>query len=394
MITTIRAATKAATEEAIAAVAAGKHTQASRIASTEYETTFMFGDFKLEEFCTLLTEDFSAHQNCFEELITDYTTTILSNRDSKNVAEVTFVQPNSSKLLQEIMGVAFSCADMRYDRERNFICHYKGTEYKGDIDHVLLPTVGDAAVLVWEDKKITYNFKSTGDEKKALCQVAVGIYAEANKLSYKYNINTEYFCGILTNGTSWYLVAYYLNHGFRQWRHSNPICTVDDNGVINKDSVKEVAIMLRHALASAKVILKGILGRKISATPHLRDDVDDEHDDENDDDDGKNGDSGKGAGTDQLGALSTAIATTLHVSSGTRSNGKGNQNKVTVNSSGSTGGKRSCKHALLLTIDRLAEHNKENYYGNTMPWRLDYNFGTLQCGTTTSEAGSMSDVSL
>ena len=72
--------------------------------------------------------------------------------------------------------------------------------------------------------------------------------------------------------------------------------------------------MLKHALASAKCILKEVQNRKISASPYLNDDIDDE----DDTDDGIDCDCDCGKGEDPLSeptnALSKSLAGTLRIS--------------------------------------------------------------------------------
>lgn len=342
--------------------------QASNIGSTEYESTFKFGDFELDQFCNLLPVDFSNRKK-IDDLVETYTTAILQNMACGNVDQKSFVQPVSCALLKGIMDFTFRKAHISYCSERYFVCNYQGMVYKGRTDHALIPTAGDAAALVWEDKNITYDFSIRSKRQSALCQVAAEIYAEVDKLKHKYNIVVGYFCAILTSGSCWYLVAYYVNNGVRQWRHSSQICTIHENGEIDRKGMKNVTKMLKHALASAKRILEEVRNRKISASPYLNDNMVDE----DDTDDGKDGgsDSGKEVDPEPTNALSKLVAGTLRISprSKTAGNGKGNGSKESRNNSGST---RLYKHELLLTEDNLAEHDKENCYWNPMPYRIEF----------------------
>jgi hypothetical protein len=231
--------------------------------------------------------------------------------------------------------------------------------------------------VVWEDKDMKLDFSKNGERYSGLCQVAVEIYAEVDKFNYKYNCKPKSFCGILTNGTSWFLVAYHLNLGIVQWRHCNEIVTVDDMGNFRKDGVRDVAIMLRLALGSARSHHTEVQLCGITTSPHIYDDTVD------DDDNEKDGD------TETIDALANSLTGTMRIFPGTKSAGGGS--KSAGNSRGSTGNHKSHNHALLLTKDHLAlvrSHDKENRHGNTMPWRLKQ---SVNSGTTFTEMGSTSD---
>ena len=282
------------------------------------------------------------------------------------------------------MGSAFPAAEMTYKKERAFECTFQGQIIKGSTDHAIIPTDDNAAVLIWEDKNIDYDFRNRADEHRAIGQVALEIHNEVQTIQDAYIITNEYFCGILTNGTIWYLVANYLFEGELKWRHTNRICTVNSDGTINTKSITKVATMLRHALTSAKLVLERIRSRKPCLLSHPNDDTVDDDDIDGDDDyidgdddnidgddDDIDGDGGEGGTDATVAALSNIVSKALHISDRTRSNGKVNGSKGSEKSSGATGGKSKCK----LTQDNLFQLNKENFHRNIMSMRGGPNSG-------------------
>ena len=295
-----------------------------------------------------------------------------------NTGEKKYVQPVSTTLLRGIMGSAFSAADMTYKKERKFQCTFHGQIISGSTDHAIVPTNyhaivptnDNAAILVWEDKNIDYDFGNPADARKAIGQVAYSILNEVQTIRNAYLITNEYFCGILTNGTIWYLVACYLHEGELKWRHTNPVCTVDSDGAINAESVRIVAAMLRHALNAADLVLDLTRSRKPPLLSRLNGDTVTDDDIDGDDDD-IDGDGGEGGTDATAAALSNIVTKALHISDRTRFNGKVNGSKGSEKSSGATGGKSNCK----LTQDNLMQLNKENFHKNIMSMRRGPNSG-------------------
>jgi hypothetical protein len=343
-----------------AAALAAQETQASSIKSCEYEDTFKFGEYFLEEFSDILPTLPMSGESQTIEFVSTYTAKILAKKAFGHVAEVPFVQPESKLLLKQMMEITFSKEEVSYDSERLFKCTYRGKNYPGRTDHVIISTLRDAAALVWEDKALDIDFTKKGIKRSALCQVAAEIYSEVDRMSYKYNYTAEHFCGILTNGTSWILVVYFLNHGVQQWRHCKDVA-----------SVNEVAIMLRLALASARHHVDALKKCTITASPHITDNIVDIDDDED-------GDNGDVTGTDSIGALTKSIATTLQITGRTSSADGGKKNRGSGRSGDSSKNQKSM-HILSLTENHLALHNKENYI---IPWIWRENVAKLYHGIT------------
>lgn len=354
-----------------------KPQNASTIVSKEYDGVFKFGNFKLEEFSKILPDYDSISHSEIAKLVKDYTQKVLDSKALGNFEETKYVQPLSRELIKRLLDISFTKEEVNYERERPVSCVYLNKPYTGKTDHAIVPASREAAILVWEDKNMNLDFSKNGERYSDLCQVAVEIYAEVDKFNYKYGYKPKSFCGILTNGTKWFLVAYHLNLGIVQWRHCNEIVTVDGKGKFRKDGVRDVAIMLRLALGSARSHHKEVERCGITTSPHIYDDTVD------DDDNEKDGD------TETIDALGNSLTGTMRIFPGTKSAGGGS--KSAGNSRGSTGNQKSHNHALLLTKDHLAlvrSHDKENRYGNTMPWRLKQ---SVNSGTTFTEMGSTSD---
>ena len=354
-----------------------KPQSASSIVSKEYEGVFKFGNFGLDQFHSILPDYDTISYSEIEKLVEDYTQEILESKALGNVLETIYMQPLSCKLIKHLLDISFTKDEVSYECERPFSCRYLNKPYTGKTDHAIVPASQEAAILVWEDKNMNLDLSKKGEKHSDLCQVAVEIYAEVDKFNYKYNYKPKSFCGVLTNGTSWFLVAYLFNHGIVQWRHCNEIVTVDGKGKVRKDGVRDVAIMLRLALGSARSHHKEVQLCGITTSPHIYDDTVD------DDDNVKDGD------TKTIDALANSLPGTMRPFSGTKSAGGGS--KSAGNGRGSTGNQKSLNHTLLLTKDNLAlvrSHDKENRYGNTMSWRLKQ---SVNSGTTFSEMGSTSD---
>ena len=343
MLTILSYISQSAALEATALAA--QITRASSIKSSEYDSTFQFGDFILEEFASIFPALSASKQIRTREFLSTYTKTMSARKESGLVADVQFVQPESEILLKRMMDITFKKKEVTYVSERSYTCSYRGANYRGKTDHVIISSLRDAAVLVWEDKALDIDFTQRGARKSALCQVAAEMYSEVHQMSYRYNYTAQHFCGILTNGTSWILVVYYLNLGVQQWRHCREIVSTNNEGL------RRVAVMLGFALASARHHVDALKKNTITASPHITDNIVDIDDDED-------GDNGDVTGTDSIGALTKSIVTTLQITGKTSSTDGGNKNRVSGRSGDSA---KYQKSMLPLTEYHLALHNKGSY---------------------------------
>jgi hypothetical protein len=345
---------------------AARQTAASSINSSQYEITFKFGEYLLEELAEILPALPTSGEIETMDFLSTYVGTMSTNKRLGHVAEEQFVQPASRLLLKQTMDITFTINEVSYDNERSFMCSYGVESYRGKTDHVIVSALRDAAVLVWEDKALGVDFTQKGTKRRALCQVAAEIYSEVCQMSYKYNYAAQHFCGILTNGIDWILVVYFLNHGVQQWRHCKKVVSSADS-----DSLRRVAFMLRLALSSARHHVDALKKCTITASPHIIDNtVDDDNDDDND------GDNGDVTGTDSIGALTKSIATTMQITERTSSADGGKRNRRSGRG-GDSAKNQKHMHILSLTENHLALHNKENY---VIPWIWRENVAKLHQG--------------
>lgn len=84
---------------------AARKTTASSINSTEYESTFKFGEYNLEEFADILPVLPTSGQIQTINFLSTYDEKMLANKESGLVAEVLFVQPESKLLLKQMMDI-------------------------------------------------------------------------------------------------------------------------------------------------------------------------------------------------------------------------------------------------------------------------------------------------
>ena len=130
-----------------AALEATRKTAASCINSSEYENTFMFGEYLLEELAEILPALPASGQIQITDFLSTYTEKMSTNKRLGNVAEVQFVQPVSRLLLKETMDITFTKEEVSYENERPFACPYRGENYRGKTDHVVISAFRDAAVI-------------------------------------------------------------------------------------------------------------------------------------------------------------------------------------------------------------------------------------------------------
>ena len=216
-----------------------------------------------------------------------YLTKRINNMGRSEKTEKQSVSTISKIFLVDIIAFYFAAGSVGYSAALKYEIHFHDKKYRGCTDHSVKANNTNLCVLVWEDKFDP--LVSGGDFFKAICQTGLEILGELRRLQTMRRIVPKEYCGVLTNGRDWVLVSCLISEsGEKSWRHSSPLCVVNDeipgiNPVIDDIAVARVAKLLEYAFDCANSILALINSPpsfRLPSTPEESADGDVDSDDE------------------------------------------------------------------------------------------------------------------